>query len=329
MKIVHIPILIKNLIANSRYLLKYNIENDIVKKLNNETLKSAQFATLKELIELYFTLVPTEQIHYTEELSYIKQYGITDAFPYTQNKTLPTITSGFDPDKQLPFVMHHEKKLYFPQDWNISLVEKTYRNYIERENLLGGNYTSKAPHQYETDSFQVEKNDIVVDIGCAEALFALDTIEKSKHTYLFESDEKWIKPLKATFSNYLNKVTLVSKYIGDKDSEQATTLQTFFKNIDGETFFIKMDIEGAEKEALSSSQNFLKSHNNFKIACCTYHRANHSDDISQLLQQLGYNTHFSDGFMLYFDDDNQVPPYFRRGLIRASRQNIINHTNTH
>ena len=109
MKIAHIPILIKNLIANSRYLLKYNIENDIVKKINNESLKSAQFATLKELIELYFTLVPTEQIHYTEELSYIKQYGITDAFPYTQNKTLPTITSGFDPDKQLPFVMHHEK----------------------------------------------------------------------------------------------------------------------------------------------------------------------------------------------------------------------------
>ena len=323
MKLVHIPIIFKNFFSNIRSLFKYNLEEDAIRKLEKEIdpLRQNKYASKKNLIELFFSQNPSELITYQEEMLFLKEFGIVDAFPYKQIKKLDQVNCGFDSEKKLPFVVHREKKLYFPLDWSIARMEKNYRNYIERENLLGGKYTKKAPHQYTTPSFQVERNDILVDVGCAEALFSLDSIEQVKHVYLFECDEKWIAPLEATFSNYKNKVTIIMKNIGDENSEQSTTLQSFFNDFRNESFFIKMDIEGSEEKAIVSSLDFLTSKNNFKLACCTYHRANHAQTISQKLTEIGYDVHFSEGYMLYFEDDNQIPPYFRKGLIRASFKN--------
>lgn len=323
MKLIQIPTIFRNFFVNIRALFKYNLEDDAIKKLDKETdpLRQNKCASKKDLIELFFSQNPSELLPFQKEMLFLREYGIIDAFPYKQLKKLNQVTCGFDSEKKLPFVIHQGKKLYFPLDWSISHIEEIYRNYIERENLLGGEYTEKAPHQYTTQSFQLEENEILVDIGCAEALFSLDSIELAKHVYLFECDKKWKEPLEATFSNYKNKVTIILKKIGDKDSEQSTSLQSFFNDFRGESFFIKMDIEGSEEKAIMSSLDFLTSKNNFKLACCTYHRANHAKNISQKLMEIGYNVHFSDGYMLYFNDNNQIPPYFRRGLIRASFQN--------
>jgi 16S rRNA A1518/A1519 N6-dimethyltransferase RsmA/KsgA/DIM1 with predicted DNA glycosylase/AP lyase activity len=70
---------------------------------------------------------------------------------------------------------------------------------------LGGGYMEKMPHQYQTSYFQVKKNDILLDVGCAEALFSLDVIDKVKKVILFESDSVWFDPLKATFENEIKR----------------------------------------------------------------------------------------------------------------------------
>ena len=70
--------------------------------------------------------------------------------------------------------------MYFPETYPVNWAEDLYKNYIETENILGGNYKEKSPHQYQTDEFYIKEGDILLDIGSAEALVALDVIEKVK-----------------------------------------------------------------------------------------------------------------------------------------------------
>ena len=64
--------------------------------------------------------------------------------------------------------------------------------------------------------FNVDKETIVADIGCAEANFSLDVIDKVKHIYLLETNNVWSEPLKATFGTYKEKVTIVNKKFYNK-----------------------------------------------------------------------------------------------------------------
>ena len=68
-----------------------------------------------------------------------------------------------------------------------------------------------------------------------------------------------------------------------------------------------MDIEGAEESVTQSNKG-----------CCTYHKAHHAEILSSLLDDMGYSFEFSNGYMLFPWDKHQKPPYFRKGLIRAT-----------
>ena len=51
----------------------------------------------------------------------------------------------------------------------------------------------KSPHSYVNDTFKVEAGDVVLDVGSAEGLFALDNIELATKVYVFESFLKKLK----------------------------------------------------------------------------------------------------------------------------------------
>ena len=55
--------------------------------------------------------------------------------------------------------------------------------------------------------------------------------------------------------------------------------------------FIKMDIEGAELDALKGAENVLKKHRPF-LAICVYHRKNDIIEIPKYLNELLENYHF-------------------------------------
>lgn len=322
MKFKDIPLALKNFSRNFRSIFKYNFEESITasSKLTATILQNLNTCK-KNLVEIYYESHENEKKLVQDELNFIKTHEQISAFPYPQIKKLPhKVVADYDKKKKLPFVIHNEKRLYFAKDFTVDSAKAAYINYIERENILGGGYTTKAPHQYQTDSFKIEPNDILLDIGCAEALLALDNIEKIKKAYLFENDERWMAPLKATFEPFKEKVTIIPKFVSNTDSCTSTTLGSIFNNSKGNSFFIKMDIEGEEENVLLSSQKFLESQNNIKIACCTYHKAHHAKSISNYLKILNYNVEFSDGYILFFYDPNIAPPYFRKGLIRAWRQ---------
>ena len=317
------PTVFRNFFGNLRALFKYNHEHDCIKNLHSQNQRIANlqeelFLTKREIVKLYFDFHKEDANTYIDELAYLRDASNLDAFPYPQIKRIDNPITGFDHTLKLPFFIHNNKRLYFPKGWSPESACNAYRNYIERENLLGGGYTEKAPHQYITESFHVEQNDIVVDAGCAEALFALDSIGKAKHVYLLEANPIWLKPLQATFAPYKDKVTIIQKFLGGENSENTITLNSLFDKFSEESFFIKMDIEGSEESVIQGSKNFFTSQNKIKLACCTYHKVHHAETISSLLKDMGYKFEFSDGYMLFPWDKNQQPPYFRKGLIRAT-----------
>ena len=317
----YFSIVLNNFKANIHALGKYNFEDMLfdLQKHNKSILRDLNICK-KNLIELYYESHEDEKKLVQDELNFIKEAEEIEVFPYPQIKKIQhEVIADLDKKLKLPFVIHNGKRLYFAKDISTDAAKRIYKNYIERENLLGGGYTTKAPHQYQTDDFKIEQNDVLLDIGCAEALLALDCIEKVKKAYLFECDERWLAPLKATFEPYKEKVVIVPKFVSNTDSKTSTTLDSIFNESKGDSFFIKMDIEGEEEKVLLSSKKFLESQNNIKIACCTYHKAHHAEAISKFLKSLNYNVEFSDGYMLFLYDSHVAPPYFRRGLLRAHK----------
>ncbi len=255
---------------------------------------------------------------YQDEIAYLKQAGWA-TFPYPLIRSLPGVTSGRETGSGLPFVVHQGKRLFFPRTWSRQRVETVYRGYIETEGIVGEGYRSKTPHRYQTDDFQVRTGDVVVDIGAAEGLFALDVIDKAKRVYLFECDPVWRKPLQATFAPYAAKVSIINKAVGERDTRRVVRMATCLRDELNEPLFIKMDIEGAEVPVVEASRAWLSEATQLRLCCCTYHRLHDAERLKSLLDDMGYHTAFSEGFMLYSKDRIQQKPYFRHGLIRAHK----------
>jgi hypothetical protein len=263
---------------------------------------------------------------FQEEIDFLKKQKKLVMIPYKNTGRLTNIESGYDTVKNLPYVIHKSRRLYFKNSWTPNKVAQEYKNFVENEHLLGGNYIEKAPHQYQSESFHVKSSDILLDIGCAEALFALDVIDKVKKAFLFESDPVWFEPLEATFEKEIKegKVVLIKKNAGEKDTLQSVTIASVLQNEEYESLFIKMDIEGAEPEVVKSCESWMETDKDVRFACCTYHKKNHAEILQSIFEKHHYSFEFSDGYMLVFSDKHISYPYFRKGIIRAT--NKINFT---
>ena len=255
---------------------------------------------------------------YRDELEYVFQHGL-QVFPYESLKSLESVECGYDRHLRMPYVVHNKKRLYFPKDYSVEKVERQYRHYIEKENLLCGNYTKKMPHCYQTEEFKVNEGDVFVDVGAAEGLVALDVIDRASKVYIIESERRWIKALRATFEPYKDKCVIIQNLVTDIDGRNSVTLEHLLKDETSRPVFVKMDIEGFENKVIGSSKDFLSRRDNIKLACCTYHQDEDARTLELLFSQLGYHYEFSDGWMLFSKYDKSLlkPPFFRHGIIRA------------
>lgn len=87
----------------------------------------------------------------------------------------------------------------------LAFAEVAYRGLLIEQD-------KRSAHRY-VDSYEELKGKTLLDIGAAEAIFTLDTIEYMDHAYLFECDESWIEALEVTFAPYKEKITIVRKYV--------------------------------------------------------------------------------------------------------------------
>lgn len=243
--------------------------------------------------------------------SFLKNNGL-HVFPYSfSDKYKPeNVEVMHDQSVGLNYVLHGGKKLYFKRQDSITAVKQKYSFLLNEQD-------AESPHQYLNADFNVSDQSVVVDVGAAEGIFVLPIIDRVKHVYLFETDDEWIEALNATFKDHKEKVTIINKYVSDKDDEMNIKLDTYFS--DKKVDFIKIDVDGAEQNLLNGAVNLLKNTEHLKVAICTYHKQNDEIDFNKLLNSYNFATSTTSNYMLFYFDENFKAPYLRRGIIRAKK----------
>lgn len=253
-----------------------------------------------KLTYLFGFILPKTEIN--QAYTFIGRHGIT-SYPYEYS--LEYYARKFvverDQEQNLPYVNHHGKRLYFPESYSAEMVEKNYRSLLIEQD-------AQAAHRY-VRSYDELTNRTLLDVGAAEGIFSLDTIELTKQVIMFECLEQWQKPLRATFAKWVNKVTFVKKYVGNKSEGEFITIDEFMKGHEKNDLFIKMDIEGAERMALEGAKETMKGRN-IRLSVCTYHRKGDPEFMEEMLKKAGYSTEFTKG-MMYWDKK------LSKGIIRG------------
>jgi hypothetical protein len=265
----------------------------------------------KKEISNYFLSIKTNDSEILEIIDYFKKYKFS-TYPYEFYRKYHSsdIDVFFDKTAKMQYVMHENKRLYFPENFNTNEIQGCY-NYLCIEQ------DKDSPHRYESDGYIVQEGEIIADVGAAEGIWALTNAEKAGKIYLFECNQDWIKSLKKTFEPWKDKVVIVDKYVSNKNKIKNITLDEYFydKRID----FIKADIEGMEIKLLEGGKNLLADNKNLKLLLCSYHSENDGTEIKNILEINGFNTEYSKRYMLNIYDNKLKKPYIRRGLVRAMK----------
>lgn len=268
----------------------------------------------KDIIKYYDSLLPSEiNEEQQEAVSYIRKKG-AHYFPYSFiEKYNPEKVKVYTDEKcGLKYILHNEKRLYFARETSAFNIQRIYTNLLYEQDR-------KSAHCYQTETFRIEEGDVLFDVGAAEGIFSLTVIEKVKKVYVFEVEERWLEALRETFKPWIDKVEIICKYVSDTDSEQTAKLDTVVSEISGECLFLKLDVEGAEKQVIKGADNILTSgKNRIKAAVCTYHNQQDHEELSGIMEKLNYTVTTSQGYML-FKQGKPEPPYLRRGLIYCKK----------
>lgn len=191
----------------------------------------------------------------------------------------------------LRYVLMDNKRLYFKRDLSDQKIKGLFT-------ILTMEQDPRSPHRYLDDINEIEDK-ILLDIGCAEGILSLSTIEHVKHVFLFECDEMWIEALQQTFKPWEDKVTIVRKYVSNKNDENNTTLDSFFANKPHLNLFMKMDIEGMERYALQGSKKLFQEKGNISFAVCGYHRKDDEKVLTSFFNKFKCTYHIQRGFFVH------------------------------
>lgn len=297
---------------NIYYLLRMNLKETLISQRQDLTYQSILLRS--QMDEEY-------RIKYGREINRLLELGRFTTYPSQETISID-VESAYDKALKLPYVMHGGRRLFFPRNYSIEQAVKAYSGYICGDRLLGKG-DDISPHQYQSEEYCVREGDVVVDVGCAEALFSLDVIDRVSKVYLIERDSIWKAPLQATFAPYKDKVVFVQKLVSDKDGRSTVALPSLLRDEASSPLFIKMDIEGYEPKVVRTLLPLLKEREDITLSCCTYHNNDDAYILEQLFHVSGYQFEYSKGYMLFARYDQPVFPYFRHGVIRAGRQSSV------
>lgn len=209
-----------------------------------------------------------------------------------------------------PYVLYKKKKVFFPISWDVKRIVDYWSFLIAEQN-------EKSPHNYGLNNINIQPGECIIDAGGAEGLFTISLIDKISKAYIVECDAEWIEALKMTFKDYKHKVVIVSKFLSNSSCDDKIAIDDLV-NIDDCISLIKMDIEGAEIEALMGGCNVLER-DTPKLLLCAYHYQNEEEDLYNFLKEKGYSVKTNPGYILFKHDPKLAAPYLRRGLVVAER----------
>jgi phospholipid N-methyltransferase len=275
---------------------------------------------LTNKINLYFFFFPFKRKKFIREIDFLNHKAKANhpssfVFPYTFvfDYDLERVKVFKDDKKGLYYVIHKGKRLYYSRGFHSEAEVKNHYHCISIEQ------DENSPHRYIHENFNVEENDVVIDIGAAEGNFSLEIVERAKTLYIFETDISWIEALNATFEPWKGKVHIINKFISNINNDKCATLDSLLGSVS--VNFIKMDVEGSEGLILEGSKKILRDNRSLRLALCTYHNNNDANKIEKTLLKNKFDCSFSNGYMLFIYH-KLTPPYFRRGLMRAQKNKI-------
>jgi hypothetical protein len=261
----------------------------------------------------HFTIISKTKLHYifhfllpkserNDALAFLGKHGLTSYIgdhvrKYKQLK----VTVENDSARELLYVLHRGKKLFFPKHYDPNKVVKDYTALVIEQD-------ENSAHRY-VKRYDELKDFTLFDVGAAEGIFALDTIDFTKKVYLVECLEHWQEPLMATFEPWKEKVEIVKKYAGEKTNDQFIALDDLVLN-NTDKVFIKMDIEGAERYAIEGLKKTMSVNPNIQFSVCTYHRPDDPTLLEEKFKGNGFYTEFTKGFMYW---NKRIS----KGIIRA------------
>lgn len=315
-KIIHdsIFISIKNVIKRSLFTISPSLLKR-VQKYNNKFIH-------KKRLELQLEKLPTIISNY-----YIDSNNdeIKDIIPFTSKNGIYKIPFEFiykykpgdvnvyyDEKVQYPYVVIGQNRFYFPRNTTKTDIENSVMtSIIELQE-------EQEPHDFLTKSINFDCDDIAVFVGAYEGISCLSIIEKVRKVYLFEADEQWITPLTLTFATHQDKVKIVQKFVSSDDNDNQVSLDNYFSQIGEDVNYIQADIEGNEMKLISGAKKIL-SGNNIKFRIFCYNNQDDQSEFSILLSKYGFKIQYSKGYMLLRMQAPCAQPYFRKGIIHASK----------
>ena len=244
-------------------------------------------------------------------LQYYLQNDIT-VFPYQFKNEYNNLTLNIENDNGLNYYLLNGHKLFFKKDWSI-LSCKSYLKTL----LIEQDY--RSPHSYCKSDFKVNSDETLLDIGAAEGNFSLLSINIANEVYLFEYNIEWFSVLQQTFDPFKNKVKLFNKKVEQVSSNFNSLALDDLEELYTKKLFIKMDVEGSERAIFKGMEKLLSANKNIRLAICTYHGYNDAIEFENYFKQLGFQTEFSNGYMLYYFAKDLKPPYLRKGVLRVWR----------
>jgi len=178
-----------------------------------------------------------------------------------------------------------------------------------------------ANQYFEPGIVHLTESEVFVDCGfyagdTAEE-FILQTSGKYQHIYGFEPDSASIAKcnlkkgrISITQKGVWSEETILrfssaakaGAISADGDIEiSVTSLDTFFSDKQDIPTFIKMDVEGAEKQALMGAEHIIKKHKP-KLALCVYHKFEDLYELPRILKEFRpdyqfYLRHYSESYI--------------------------------
>lgn len=287
----------------------------ILKIIYNEFLRARIFIyNLRKKISRYILKIKILQFvsskegtKFKLEGNFISRFGLS-IFPYPFQLDYNVNNVNIHFDKEFPYFIYKGKIVFLPKSWSLDKL-KSYANSV----LLEQDF--RSPHCYQTSLFELDQNDVLLDIGCGEANFSLENIQIVKKVFLFESNQLWIPTLEKTFYNWKEKVVYSNLRMGFDSIDFSFVKEWEFQNI-----VLKIDVDGGEREVLRFLDPLLVNFKSIKVAICTYHQNRDASDFEYWFKSRGFNTQFGEGFMVFYYDKEIEKPYFRPGVLFAYRQ---------
>ncbi len=187
---------------------------------------------------------------YTKIVSRISGYGLKQYYPIRK------INHFVKSQIKTQFAVVQGSKMFLDPKDNLSLS-------------IFGVY---EPLETEVVKKAIKKNDLVVDVGAFigyyTLLFARLVGSKGKVVSFEPNHKSFVILEKNVKLNKLQNIILEEKIVSDHKDSSITneiSFDDYFKNVEQKIDFIKIDIEGAEAQALKGMKNVLENNTKIKI----------------------------------------------------------------